>query len=467
MQCLLRFTAFFTAFCGLASLVPLSFGQSPQDATPLELFEQRIMPIFRSPTPSSCVQCHLSSVDLRDYIRPSHEATFLSLRDQGLIDLKVPDQSKILNLISMGDRDSDEGVRLIHEETRRAEYEAFRAWIHACCSDSRIRDLPAQPDSELARPAVPDEVIRHTRKDRLVDSFVRNIWSQRMRCFPCHTPHEIDESDPKQRVVVTRHRKFLEEFGDRFGDRLTIFHETPEATMRYLIERSLNTPDGELPLLNLDDPASSLLVQKPTSRLPAKNDAGEFEEPSRAMPVSHMGGLKMHEDDQSWKSFIAWIQDYARVARNEYKSLEELPDDNWYPSRHAVVVRQLPESWPDGSRVQIFVHAWNDQSQDWNEEPAAFTQAMMTPARTLAGMLFVLGPAGRARSDTDHTPDPQNATLPAGRYQLRAYLDQQQILQQDPTAMLAGDDFVGAAVIDAKWGEGFPQAEKLLGNSFE
>lgn len=71
--------------------------------SPLEIFEQRIMPIFRSPNPSSCVQCHLASVDLKNYILPSHGATFLSLKSQGLINLDAPRKSKILTLIQMGD----------------------------------------------------------------------------------------------------------------------------------------------------------------------------------------------------------------------------------------------------------------------------------------------------------------------------------------------------------------------------
>lgn len=98
----------------------------------MEIFNQRILPIFKSEKPSSCVQCHLSSVDLRDYILPSAEKTFVSLRDQGLIDLDAPENSKILKLIRMGDKDADEGARLIHAKMRQAEYEAFAAWIAAC-----------------------------------------------------------------------------------------------------------------------------------------------------------------------------------------------------------------------------------------------------------------------------------------------------------------------------------------------
>src|SRR4029453_15184315 len=88
-------------------------------AEALSLFEQRIVPIFRSPQPSSCVQCHLASVDLKNYILPSSEKTFVSPPDKGLIDLTNPEKSKILTLIQMGEKDLDRGAKLIHAKTRQ------------------------------------------------------------------------------------------------------------------------------------------------------------------------------------------------------------------------------------------------------------------------------------------------------------------------------------------------------------
>ena len=72
------------------------------EPTPAEVFETRIVPIFKSPNPSSCVPCHLAGVDLKDYILPDADRTFRSLRDQGLIDLAAPERSKIVALIDMG-----------------------------------------------------------------------------------------------------------------------------------------------------------------------------------------------------------------------------------------------------------------------------------------------------------------------------------------------------------------------------
>lgn len=46
---------------------------------------------MKSEKPSSCSECHLSGVDLRDYVRPSQKETFASLVAEGLIDVKNPD----------------------------------------------------------------------------------------------------------------------------------------------------------------------------------------------------------------------------------------------------------------------------------------------------------------------------------------------------------------------------------------
>src|ERR1700680_4985462 len=87
------------------TLCLLSAASAANEPTPQQVFEKRIMPIFKSTNPSSCMQCHLAAVDLKNYILPSHEKTFLSLRDQGLIDMDNPEKSKLLQLIQMGESD--------------------------------------------------------------------------------------------------------------------------------------------------------------------------------------------------------------------------------------------------------------------------------------------------------------------------------------------------------------------------
>ncbi len=455
--------AWFVSYMACSSPVMLTADEG--EVSPIDLFEQRIMPIFNSPAPSSCVQCHLSSVDLKDYILPSHEQTFLSLRDQGLVNLEQPEKSKILQLIGMGDKDADQFARRIHEKMRKAEYEAFSSWIVACCRDPKLRDLSHAAGELTAGPNTPEPVIEFTRKNRLIDSFVRNVWSQRMRCFPCHTPSEIDPDNPKHQKPTKTHADYVQ----GYGQRMNIFKETPEATLRHLIANS-QSKQNRLPLINLADPKQSLLVLKPTAKVPKKMDNGEFESPSHVAPVSHMGGLKMHVNDQSYKSFISWIEDYAKAAGGKYVSVEDLPLDNWYPTNHVLRLKNAPDDWAVLASVQLFVHPWNDQKQAFSEEPLAFTQALVTPRHMLNGSLFVLAPSAANRpKSSDHKQhwNSEGETLAPGRYQVRAYYDSQHLLDDDPVAMLGKRDYVGHVEVEAEWKEGFPNATVIDGAELE
>jgi hypothetical protein len=234
----------------LAVLLLVPFAR--QATTPEQVFEKRIAPIFKSPNPSSCVQCHLVGVDLKNYIRPSSKETFLSLRDQGLVDLDKPEKSRILALIDMGK--AEKGAAAVHQKNRTAEIEAFTAWIKACCADKELRDTPKLKVEDLAKPPRPVEVIRHARKDQLLESFTNSDWAMRFRCMSCH----IEGSAENKKLVAEN------------GDRVSWFKAGgPEAMLKYLMESKLidlvgvkrvgDKPfDGismALRLLGKDDPA--------------------------------------------------------------------------------------------------------------------------------------------------------------------------------------------------------------------
>jgi hypothetical protein len=354
----------------------------------------------------------------------------------------------------MGEKDFDKGARLIHEKTRKAEYAAFASWITACCNDPKLRNAPSVSTEDRAGPDKPDAVIRHARKSRVVDSFVRNIWSQRMRCFPCHTPHEIDPANPKHKSAVKTQHKLK----DQYGETLDIFRETPEATLAYLIERSRNVEANELPLINIEEPLHSLILLKPTSKLPKKIGKEKFEPSSSALPVSHMGGLKMHKDDQSYKSFVAWLEDYANVVGDRYASVEDLPIDNWIASGRVLKLSAAPDSWPVGTPVQLFVHTWNERDEAWEDKPLAFTQGTVTPRRMVNGALFLF-------ASKDGDSNSLEKQLGGGRYLIKAYVDLKQRLEDDPTLLLGEEDFVGQVELKkSRWREGFRSAAMVSGS---
>lgn len=393
----------------LASCIPLHAG----DTADL-VFEKRIMPIFKSPNPSSCVQCHLAGVDLKDYILPSAEKTFRSLRDQGLIDLANPEQSKILNLISMGKSDAKSPA--VHAANRKAEYEAFAAWIKACAADPALRDAPKLDATEQAKPAKPNEVIRHARTDRMLESFERTVWALRFRCMNCHT-----EGTPQN----DKHRK---EYGDRVA---WVKKAGAAATMEYLISSKL---------INPQDPEKSLLLQKPL------------------MQVKHEGGIKFAVGDQGHKAFREWIEDVAAIKAGKYAKASDLPKVEKAPLQFGteawLKLSDTPPAWGD-KLLQVDVYAWDEKVGQWERKPVATTdRKVWGKGKLFQHTITLLAEPGSTRASTFA----KRPSLPPGRYLLKVYVDADDRLAKDWKAKLGESDFVGQVEVPrAAWKEGYGQ----------
>jgi hypothetical protein len=382
-------------------------------ATPAEVFERRIAPIFKSPEPSSCVQCHLAGVDLKQYILPSSEKTFLSLRDQGLVDLDRPLNSKILRLIQMGADDRGEQAR-VHEKTRKAEYEAFVAWIQACCADPKLRDAPKLADKERAGPARPVEVIRHARKDRLLESFERNVWAMRFRCMNCHT-----EGSPQN-------DKLRKEHGDRVA---WVKKEGPESTMTYLLGSKL---------IDRKEPEKSLLLLKPLN------------------VEKHGGGVKFKEGDQGYKAFRTWLEDAAAIQADRYVRAADLPPKEDGTRRFGTDVwlklEETPSDWGD-KLLQVDVYAWDAGKKAWESAPIATSDRVVWGKGKLWQHSLTLQAAPGSKRAEEWRRG--RAALPPGRYLVKVYVDGAGRLERDWKAALGADDFAGQAEVESRWPEGY------------
>ena len=93
----------------------------------------------------------------------------------------MPDDSKILRFISR----RPEQPNLLTDKVRQQEFEAFRNWIRAAVN---APELLAAKVKESIGPQVPDEVIRHARKDWVLASFIDNVWTELGQCAACHSP---------------------------------------------------------------------------------------------------------------------------------------------------------------------------------------------------------------------------------------------------------------------------------------
>lgn len=380
---------------------------------PAEIFERRIVPILKSPNPSSCTQCHLGGVDLKDYLMPSHEKTFLSLRDQGLIDVAKPEQSKILQLIQRGNEDTSKN-NIIHAKTRQLEYEAMMAWVKASAADPKLREQPPLPKKERARPAVDDAVIRHERKDHLLASFEQTVWALRFRCMNCHT-----EGTPQN-------QKNVEKFGERVA---WVKGNDASTTMAYLLGSKL---------IDVKEPDKSLLLQKPLNT------------------VKHEGGVKFLFGDQGYKAFRTWIEDVAAMRGGKYRMASDLPTADERPlqfgSEMWFKLEETPPAWGD-KLLQVEIFAWDDARKAWETDPIATSdRGVWGKGKLWQHVVTLLAPSGSERAMAWKKGKP---ALSPGRYLVKVYVDRDGRLGKDWKARLDGMEYVGQAEFMAKWREGY------------
>lgn len=395
----------------LASSMTLADAKDP---SPQEVFEKRILPIFNSPNPSSCVQCHLAGVDLKNYIASSHEKTFQSLRDQGLIDLAAPEKSKILALIEMGANEKA-GAALIHQRIRQAEYDAFADWIKRSARDAALRQLPKLDSTQFTGPKKSPEVIHHNRTDRLLASFENSIWAMRFRCMGCHTEGSVEN------------RKHVEKFGQRVA---WMKATGPQATLDYLRGSKL---------IDVKNPERSLLLLKPLN------------------VVKHGGGQKFILGDQGYKAFRTFLEDYARTVTDQY------PDAGSLPARDGVErfgtdlwikLTNTPPTWGD-RLLQVDVYAWDAQKNAWESLPIASTDRAVWGK----GRLWQHNLTLRAQPDSERARQWKKSgpALPPGKYLVKVYVDLENRLSTNWTAILRDTDYVGKMAIESRWKKGYGQ----------
>jgi hypothetical protein len=400
------------SWCLVLSMQGFKSVAAEAERSPREVFEQRIMPIFKSPNPSSCTECHLAGVDLKNYILPSHEKTFVSLRDQGLIDLENPADSKILRLIAMGGG-TNQGAALISAKVREAELSAFSDWIKASSKDPALRNAPKLAVDEIAKPSRPNEVIRHARMDRVLVSFQENVWSQRFRCTGCHSA-----AGAENKKLVAEH-----------GDDVTWMKESAEATLKHLA----GTDN-----VNVEKPERSRLLLKPLNE------------------VKHAGGQKMLPGDMTYKAFRTFLEDYANTIKDRYATAASLPKsktaDATFGTEIWFKITETPPEWAE-KLLQVNVHAWDARKNSWEAEPIATSdRGVWGKGKLWQHSLVLNAPKESERAKRWSASKP---SLPAGRYLVKVYVDTTERLKWDWQSALAESEFVGETILETNWPSGY------------
>lgn len=387
--------------------------------SPKVVFEKRILPIFKSPNPSSCTECHLANLDLKNYILPTSEKTFLSLRDQGLVDMKEPGKSKILKFISMKDNSSKPD--LILAKTREEEFKAFSEWIKACCEDESLRAMPKLKIEELGLPEKPIEIVRHARKDRLLESFEQNIWAMRFRCMNCHTAGHPDSIKLQK----------------EHGDRVAWFKKTPSETMDHIL--------GKTKLIDLESPEKSLLLLKPLNE------------------VKHGGGKKFIMGDLGYQAFRNWIEDYTRIRGGAYKTASDLPKEinnqTQFGTELWFKITNTPADWGD-KLLRTTIYMWDEKLGDWEKAPIAVSDRLVWgKGKTWQHTVTVMASKGSERETAWKKTGP---TLLPGKYKVVVQIDKDGDLTKVWNAKLdEKTTTVGTGEFRANWRPGYGQMTSI------
>lgn len=399
----------FLPILGIAATLTLAAAPAiSADDTASELFRRRVLPILTSKNPSSCTECHFGGVEIKAYIQEDQAATFASLRAAGLIDVKSPDKSKILQFIGRHTNATSE----LLVKVRRAEHEAFQAWIRAAVRDPEL--LATKASDTRVGTELPVEVIRHLRRDHVLDSFVENIWSQIGRCINCHSPE--------------RNERLVKKHGDQVS---WIRPNDPAATLAQCVEQFI---------VDTDDPEESLILLKPL---------GE---------VEHGGGPKFALGSQTDKNFRRFLNDYAAVVNGKYQRRDQLPKPSPEVARltnqHLRIV-DLPENLGKRFlRVDIYRregNAWSTTRWGTADNPIAADK------RLWQNMVTAVAPADSPRAASVK----QEPMLPAGRYLAKIYVDREGKLKRDRDLELGDGDLLGQVEFDGDWPAGY-QPPKII-----
>lgn len=164
------------------------------EQSPGELYEQRVVPLLQSDTPSSCARCHAGGLDLDDLLREDACESMACLLAEGLVDLDHPERSVLLSFILRSEPESE----LITDEVVRLEYEAFLSWIEheATCRECEGSTCSGREgtscetddplDTAFTMETDPGDCDRAT-LERL---FRGTAYAERGRCSPCHFEEE-------------------------------------------------------------------------------------------------------------------------------------------------------------------------------------------------------------------------------------------------------------------------------------
>ena len=372
-----------------------------------DIYSRRVLPLLRAPTGSSCKECHFSGIELKDFFSENEADTFAALKAAGWVNVKNPDQSKLLTFINRhGEKTSPE-----LQEVRKQEKDAITAWLSSAVADPLLFSHKPADDVGIE---LDEKLIRHLRSDHVLERFTDNIWSVMGQCINCHSPE--------------RNKQQVEKHGDQMS---WITPHDPEATLRYLLDAGL---------IDREDPDASEIRTKPTAI------------------VEHGGGPKFPAGSAADKRFLTFLRDYANVLNGKYTSIKHLPPT---PTEHTQLTENylrlihLPKSW---GRKLLRVDLFAQTDDGWTKERIATGDSFVAPKR-----LRWQSPMWCVASAKNQLV----ATLTPGRYLAHIYVDREGRLEKDADAEFTKADIVATVEFSGAWNKGWKEPKIVDATQFK
>jgi hypothetical protein len=248
--------------------------------TATEMYDRRIKPLLSEDQPKTCNQCHLSGIDLGMFARDNACEAMACLVEDGLVNLKAPEQSTILGWIQRAKPASG----LITQDVVDQEYQGFLEWINynATCGKQHCADAKCGPKTDapfcaLAKgnqPVIDPATDPGDCSDKTLEElFLTTVYAARGRCYPCHFDSVT--------TATSEAARWIAQSGTCEAASLT--------TMRNVIRSEY---------INYETPENSLLLLKPLSV-----EGGGIE---------HGGHAKFQKTgDSGYDNFLYWLKRYA------------------------------------------------------------------------------------------------------------------------------------------------------------
>jgi hypothetical protein len=391
-----------------AAVVGLAYeGEAVSASESGEFFTRRILPIARAQRASSCTECHFAGVELGQYVLDDEAGTFAALRAAGLIDVARPEQSKLLQFIRRKPEREDATMAKVRAE----ESAAFTAWITAAAKNPDL--LSKLGDAPPIGTQLPPEVVRHARSDRLLASFVENIWVEMERCINCHSPE--------------RNERWVKEHGRQVS---WLVPRDPAATMKYLVEEGL---------IDVDVPEKSLLLLKPLG------------------VVEHAGHVKFAVGSRTDRQFRRFLNDYAATVAGKYTNVDDLPR----PTKQLAIAtgQQLKfTEMPADQRGRLMrVLLYPRDGDGWSKRPIASGDSQINPKDgTWMNQMCELLDRDEATSERLLKP----RMLPGERYLAKLYIADAATATK-PNFEFSDANFYGSAELSGEWQVGWQQPKTI------